>query len=451
MAEETSKGRAVAVPSGRLARLTRLGSMTAGVAGSMALNGAAQLGQGKRPSMRNLLLTPRNITRITDQLAQMRGAAMKIGQLISMDTGDVLPPELAQIMGRLRSDAHFMPPPQLKKVLNANWGEGWIKHFKRFDVRPIAAASIGQVHRALLRDGRDLAVKVQYPGIAQSIDSDVANVGALIRMSGLLPKGFEMEPYLEEACKQLHEETDYVLEGSHLSRFELLLADNHHFDLPTLHEDWTTRDVLAMSFVDGVAIEDAASAPQEQRDAIGTLLIDLMLRELFTFGLMQTDPNFANYRYHAETERIVLLDFGATREIDPGIANLYRRLMRAGFAADRAEMDSISCEIGFFGAETLPAHRDQILRMMEMVFNAIKQSPTFDFARTDLPTRMQKEGTALADAGFVPAPLPMDVLYLQRKFGGMFLLGARLGARVPLIELLEPHMADPPELRSVIK
>ena len=424
-------------------RLTRLGSMTAGVAGNMALNGVAQLGQGKRPSMRNLLLTPRNITRITDQLAQMRGAAMKIGQLISMDTGDVLPPELSEIMGRLRSDAHFMPPPQLKKVLNANWGDGWIKHFKRFDVRPIAAASIGQVHRALLRDGRDLAVKVQYPGIAQSIDSDVANVGVLIHMSGLLPPGLEIDPYLEEACKQLHEETDYVLEGSHLSRFAALLSGDPDFDLPTLHADWTTRDVMAMSHVEGSAIEEAASASQEQRDAIGTRLIDLMLRELFTFGLMQTDPNFANYRYNAETQRIILLDFGATREIGEPIAAQYRHLMCAGFAGDRAEMDRISQEIGFFGADTLDAHRDKILRMMEMVFEEIQKTPVFDFAGTDLPTRLQNEGIALNEAGFIPEPLPMDVLYLQRKFAGMFLLCARLESRVPLLEMLERHLRSP--------
>ena len=442
MVEETSKGRAVAVPSGRLARLTRLGSMTAGVAGNMALNGVAQLGQGKRPTMRNLLLTPRNITRITEQLAQMRGAAMKIGQLISMDTGDVLPPELSEIMGRLRSDAHFMPPPQLKKVLNANWQEGWLKSFKRFDVRPIAAASIGQVHRALLRDGRDLAVKVQYPGIARSIDSDVANVGALIRMSGLLPAGLEIDPYLDEACKQLHEETDYLLEGSHLSRFEGLLSGDDDFVLPSLQPDWTTRDVLAMSFVEGVAIEDAALASQDERDRIGTRLIQLMLNELFTFGLMQTDPNFANYRYNPKTEKIALLDFGATREIGPKIAAQYRDLMRAGFAGDRPAMEAVAVDIGFFDLNTLPEHRAQILRMMEIVFEEIQRAPVFDFAKTELPMRMQREGTTLADAGFVPAPLPMDVLYLQRKFGGMFLLGAKLGARVPLVDLLARHLAE---------
>ncbi|MEM7709216.1 MAG: AarF/ABC1/UbiB kinase family protein, partial [Pseudomonadota bacterium] len=113
--------RPVRVPSGRLGRLARLGSLGAGVAGRMALDGAMQLGQGRRPAMRDLLLTPRNVSRVTEQLAQMRGAAMKVGQLVSMDTGELLPPELSQIMARLRADADFMPPAQLKRVLAANW------------------------------------------------------------------------------------------------------------------------------------------------------------------------------------------------------------------------------------------------------------------------------------------------------------------------------------------
>ena len=184
----------LAVPAKRLTRLGQLGAMTAGVAGNMAANGVVQLGRGQRPSMRGLLLTPSNISRVDDQLAKMRGAAMKIGQLMSMDTGDVLPPELAQIMARLRDNAHSMPPAQLKQVLNTEWKERWLADFAKFDVHPIAAASIGQVHRSQLKAGRDMAIKVQYPGVAKSIDSDVANVGVLMRMSGLLPKGFELAP-----------------------------------------------------------------------------------------------------------------------------------------------------------------------------------------------------------------------------------------------------------------
>ncbi len=431
-----TKARAVAIPAGRASRFTQLGTMTASVAGSMAVNGIAQLGKGQRPSLRNLLLTPRNVNKITDQLAKMRGAAMKIGQLVSMDTGEVLPPELAEIMARLRADAHFMPPAQLKQVLNEQWPAGWLGNFAKFDVRPIAAASIGQVHHARLKDGREVAIKVQYPGIAQSIESDVANVGALIKMSGLLPKGFELEPYLDEACEQLHQETDYAREGAYLERFNHLLAQDTRFHLPQLIPEWTTPRILTMDYVSGIPIEDAITLPQAARDQIAHDLIDLMLRELFGFGVMQTDPNFANYRYDPETGKIILLDFGATREIAAAIRSQYQQLMVAGLARDAAKLHDIALDIGFFNEDTAPAHQSQIIYMMGLVFDALLQNEVFDFSDTALSQRMQAEGMKLAEDGFVPPPLPIDILFLQRKFGGMFLLANRLKARVRVADML---------------
>ncbi|WP_415184653.1 ABC1 kinase family protein [Phaeovulum sp.] len=428
-----------------MSRLTRLGSMTAGVAGNMAINSLTQLGRGQRPKMRDLLLTPGNIGRITEQLARMRGAAMKIGQLISMDGGEVLPPELAGIMARLRADAHIMPAAQLKKMLDTNWPGGWLRAFERFDVHPVAAASIGQVHRARLKDGQELAIKVQYPGVAQSIDSDVANVGALIRMSGLLPAGFDLAPYLSEGRRQLHEETDYLREGQHLQQFRTLLAADHRFELPQLVETWTTPAILAMTFAQGHPIEDLRTAPQDQRDTVACRLIDLLLRELFCFGKMQTDPNFANYLYNPASQRIVLLDFGATRRIDPQVSDLYRRLLRAGLSQDAKTLRAVAHDLGFVGAATRAEHGDRIVRMMQMIFDEISGRPLFDFAATDLNRRMQAEGTALAKDGFVPPPLPIDVLYLQRKIGGMFLLARRLGARLPLRDMLLSGLCNGPE------
>ncbi|MEL7177907.1 MAG: AarF/ABC1/UbiB kinase family protein [Pseudomonadota bacterium] len=429
-----------AIPATRLSRFNRLASMTARVGGSMAGGAIQDLARGQRPKMRDLLLTPGNMRRIADDLAKMRGAAMKIGQLVSMDTGDVLPPELAQIFARLRADADFMPPSQLKKVLNANWPDGWLKEFQRFDVHPIAAASIGQVHRAQLKDGRDVAIKVQYPGVAKSIDSDVSNVGALMKVSGLLPAGFELKPYLTEARRQLHEETDYALEGRQLQAFRAHLDGNEAFTLPEMYDDWTTENILTMSYVSGVPIEDAMHAPQDERNRIAKRLLSLMLDELFRFHLMQTDPNFANYRYDPGTGKIILLDFGATRAIDPQLADQYRRLMRAGFADDTDALHAVAMEVGFLSEQTEARHATRILRMMQLVFAALSDSETFDFTRTDLSDAMNREGRALAEEGFVPPPLPMDVLYLQRKFGGMFLLCARLKAQVQVKALIESYL-----------
>lgn len=437
MSNERSDNRGLAVPSSRIGRMARLGRVTAGVAGNMALGGVAQLGRGQRPNMRDLLLTPTNMTRVVDELAKMRGAAMKMGQLMSMDTGDMFPPELTQIMARLRDDAHIMPPKQLKSFLNNQWGDGWLRQFKRFDVRPIAAASIGQVHRAVTRNGRDLAIKVQYPGVAKSIDSDVSNVGGLIKMTGLLPKGFALGPYLEEAKMQLHAETDYTAEARALAQFGSLLDGDVRFVVPRVDAAWSGPQILAMDYIESTPIEDIAQASQSERNRVAHDLIDLMLREVFEFGLMQTDPNFANYRYKADSGQIVLLDFGATRALGADVARNYHAIMGAGLEGDREGLEHAALRIGFLSVEVEPDHRDQILDMMQTVFGALTTTPDFDFADTGLSKTLQADGMALADSGFIPPPLPMDALFLQRKFAGMFLLAARLRAHVPVAEMIK--------------
>tara|TARA_B100000780_G_scaffold147865_1_gene103337 strand:- start:1028 stop:2362 length:1335 start_codon:yes stop_codon:yes gene_type:complete len=427
---------AVAVPAGRLARLAHISSMTARVASSVALGGVAQLVKGQRPVAKDLLLTPLNIGRVTEQLAKMRGAAMKIGQLISMDSGDYLPPELAEIMASLRDGAHSMPPKQLKKILNSELPHGWLASFNKFDVRPIAAASIGQVHRAQLRDGRDLAIKIQYPGVATSIDSDVANVRALIKMSGLLPAEFPLDAYLEEGRAQLHEETNYTREATNLIQFKGLLKDSPQFVVPMAHVDWSTPSILTMDYVSGIAIEDLDQDSQDIRDQVVTNLISLAVSELFVFLLMQTDPNFANYRYQRNTQKIVLLDFGAVLAINPSLSEKYKRLILAGFNNDISGLADAASDIGFFNENTSNDHRARITQMIRLVFDLVLKNDITDFKSMDLPQQLQADGLELLKDGFIPPILPIDVLLVQRKFAGIFLLATRLGASINIGKIL---------------
>ena len=425
------------VPSGRLSRLMRMGQMASGVAGNMLLAGARELAQGKRPKLSDLLLTPANALKITQQLAQMRGAAMKVGQLISMDAGDLLPPEMAAILARLRSDAHAMPPRQVQAVLTANWGGKWQQRFEPFSFTPIAAASIGQVHRAKTLDGRDLAIKIQYPGVRKSISSDVNNVATLLRLSGLLPSTLDIAPLLLEAKRQLREEADYQLEGAHLQRFAELLADAPEFVVPTLHADLTTTHVLAMSFVGGVPIESMTEAPQAERDRIVRLLVSLLFRELFEFGLMQTDPNFANYRYDPQTGQLILLDFGATRSFAPAFGQAYRQLMAAAMAGERQAMKQAAMAIGYFDEHALPKHQTAVLNMMQMALEPLRHAGDFDFGQTDMVHRLRQAGMALGlERDFWHIP-PIDTLFLHRKLGGLYLLAARLKARVNVQQLVQ--------------
>lgn len=437
MTERKPDMKPMPVPSSRFVRAAKLGGLASSIAGSVMAEGAKSLARGQRPVMSDLLLTPQNALKVADKLAQMRGAAMKMGQLMSMDAGEMLPPELSQIMARLRSEAHFMPPAQLKKVLITAWGPDFLKHFKKFDVHPIAAASIGQVHRAWTKDGRDLAIKVQYPGVRTSIDSDVDNVATLMKISGLVPKGLDISPMLEEAKRQLHEEADYEREGKYLALFGQLKENSADFTVPALHADLTTREVLAMSFVEGVPIESLETAPQAERDRVMRLIVDLIFRELFDYRLMQTDPNFANFRYDPATGRVILLDFGATREFPEDFAARYRRLLRAGLADDMTGVRDAAREIGFLHAEMPEDLEAMLLEMFRMTVEPLRQPGLYDFGQNDLALRMRDESMALQSHRHHFRFPPVDSLFLQRKFGGVYLLATKLRARIALRDVVE--------------
>lgn len=418
------------IPTARMGRAARLGRVSAGIAGQVAIGAMGQVLRGKRPKMQNLLLTPANARRLTEELARMRGAAMKLGQMLSMDGGELLPPELTEVLSRLRDQAYTLPPAQLKQVLTRNWGAGWLRHMARFEPHPFAAASIGQVHRAQLKDGRDLAIKVQYPGIARSIDSDIANLGGLLRLSGLVPAGLDLAPYLEQARVQLHTEADYIQEAARLTQFGSLLADDPRFVLPRPHPDWSTGEILAMDYLPGNPIEDITG---DDRTAVAEALIDLTLREVFDFHLTQSDPNFANFRYDLARRKVILLDFGATWAIDPGVSQSYRRLIAAGVAGDTAAIAQAAQSLGLIhGDNPLDAH---VLAMIEEVFTALNQD-LFDLTDRRLIERLNAKALALAKTGYIPPEPPMDVLYLQRKIGGIFLLSGQLGASLCLRDKL---------------
>lgn len=355
---------------------------------------------------------------------------MKVGQLMSMDAGDILPPELTDILSRLRANAEPMPFSQLTQVLHENWGGEWNNQFKQFSFKPMAAASIGQVHSAHTKDDRHLALKVQYPGIRESIDSDVDNVATLLRVSRLIPKGLEIKALLEDAKQQLHAEADYQQEASSIRRFHELLQGNDNFLIPLVHDDFTTTNILAMSYVKGVDIESLVSYSQEERNRVIELLMELLFREIFEFQLVQTDPNFANYQYNTETQQLVLLDFGATRSYPDHIVNGYRRLMLGAIDGDRHAMDQAAEQIGFFQESIKAEQREAVVDVFLQACEPLIQNDTYDFGTTNLAQRIRDEGMSLSmEKDYWHTP-PADAIFLHRKLGGVYLLAAKLNAQV---------------------
>ena len=428
------------VPTSRLSRFAKLGSLATGVAGNMLVDGAKSALTGKGWDNKRLLLQPKNIEKLAVQLSHLRGAAMKLGQLLSMDAGDLLSPELAQLLALLRSDANPMPHKQLVEVLKEQWGDDWLSRFSHIELRPFAAASIGQVHLAYQENGEKLAVKVQYPGIAKSVESDVDNVITLLTLSRLLPKDLDIKPLVNEAKAQLLAEADYLREADYLIRYKNALNGNTHFKVPNVYTSHSTEQVLTMEYVNAEPIESITEQPQIQRSFVAEQLINLFFKEMFEFKLIQTDPNFANFHYQTETQKIVLFDFGATREISTELSSAYLALFKAGSDNSREGVLKAASQIGYFKDDIMDNYKNNVIDLFLMACEPLRHDGEFDFKHSELALKIKDAGLALSAQSQQWHTPPVDALFIHRKLAGLYLIAARLGAKID-VRALFSHFA----------
>ncbi|GAA0793190.1 ABC1 kinase family protein [Marinobacterium sediminicola] len=438
--------RSAAVPSSRLSRMASLTGLAGRVAGNLVAEGSKHWLRGQRPAMSELLLSRKNLEQVADRLARMRGAAMKLGQLISMDSGALLPPEMAQILERLRDDAVIMPAAQLVSVLEENWGSDWDQRLAQFSFEPVAAASIGQVHKGRTHGGRELAIKIQYPGVRRSIDSDIDNVVSLLRLSGLLPRDMDIDPLVAEAKQQLRLETDYLHEQRQLLAYDAALKDFRHYDalaLPGVDPDLSTEQLLCMDFLDGVSLTQAAAQRPELQHQIPALLLEMFFCELFQLRSVQTDPNPANYQYSLQQDQLILLDFGAVRHFPTEFVRHYHSAICAATDRNAAALAGALEALGFFSQRHDAANRKVVLEIFMEATEPLRTPGPYDFGGSDLARRIHERGMAISsdpDAWHTP---PADVLFLHRKMGGLFMLAAQLGARVDVHAIFSHYREMP--------
>ncbi|MBH0043156.1 ABC1 kinase family protein [Pseudoalteromonas sp. SWXJZ10B] len=428
------------VPTSRLSRFAKLGSLATGVATNMLVDGAKSALTGKGWDNKSLLLQPKNIEKLAIQLSHLRGAAMKLGQLLSMDAGDLLSPELAQLLALLRSDANPMPHKQLVEVLKVQWGDDWLARFSHIELRPFAAASIGQVHLAYKENGEQLAVKIQYPGIAKSVVSDVDNVISLLTLSRLLPKDLNIKPLISEAKAQLLAEADYKLEADYLTRYKNALATNPHFKVPNVYPEHSTQQVLTMEYVKAEPIESITELPNSQKSFVAAQLIDLFFKEMFEFKLIQTDPNFANFHYQLDTQKIVLFDFGATREISSELSHAYLALFKAGSENNREDVLRAASHIGYFKNDLVDEYKNNVIDLFLMACEPLRVNGEFDFKNSELALKIKNAGLALSAQSQQWHTPPVDALFIHRKLAGLYLIAARLGAKIDVKTLFKHYL-----------
>jgi predicted unusual protein kinase regulating ubiquinone biosynthesis (AarF/ABC1/UbiB family) len=437
MASNPSRKRS-SVPTSRVGRLLRFGMLSGELALSSAMATAKQLSSGKRPDIASTLLTPGNADLLARRLASLRGPAMKVGQMLSLQGEDIIPAEFRNALGMLRSQGYAMPDTQLRRVLGREYGKGWEKKFEHFDMEPVAAASIGQVHRVRKRGGRELALKIQYPGVAKSVDSDVDNLSSLLRRLEFLPVSLDVDAIAAEAKRQLHLETDYEGEARNLEKYGRHVAVMPDVLVPRVDRALTTRRILAMDWIDGDPLDSLASeaVPHATRNAVARTLQELMFRELFEFRFMQTDPNIANYLYVPATGQLALLDLGAVGEYRAEFVEHYRRVCRAVLAGDRRGIRDAAFAIGYASPDDPEEMTHAAIDIIELVCEPLSHRGLYDFGASGLIGRARDLGLKVAFAQGLRSP-PPETIFLHRKLLGNFLVCSKLKARVNVHALIE--------------
>ena len=428
-------------PLERNIALTRLGL---GAGAKIAAHSVANLFRGEASrSQADSEFYARQAQVLADELGQLKGSVMKAGQMLSLYGQYFLPPEAVSVLSQLQDDTPAVHWRVVAPVLERAIGR---KRLAELEVEqtPIAAASLGQAHRARRRsDGQELVVKIQYPGVADAIESDVRTLSRLITMSRMAPSGLDLNPIFSELREMLHREVDYAAERRFTEEFGKRLADDERFAVPKVFGEYSSDQVLTTSYESGVSVRDEAieQVPQARRDRMGLAFVELFLTELFDWNMVQTDPHFGNYRFRLSDDgkdRIVLLDFGATRIFGRGFVDNYRQIVRGAMRREHALIIDGACAIHLMDHRFPDGVLKAFCQMCELITEPfadpeegrvpaalLNHAHAYRWGESDLPMRAGQLAAKNAFSKYFRVP-PREIVFLHRRLAGVFIMLAKL-------------------------
>jgi predicted unusual protein kinase regulating ubiquinone biosynthesis (AarF/ABC1/UbiB family) len=391
---------------------------------------------------------------LADELGQLKGSVMKAGQMLSLYAQYFLPAEAVEVLTTLQDDSAPVHWDVIRPVLERALGRSRLAELD-IDRQPLAAASLGQAHRARRKkDGLELVLKVQYPGVADAIESDITTLTRLLMMTRLVPRGLSLQPILSEVREMLHREVDYDAERSHTEAFARRLADDDRFVVPRVLGEYSSDQVLCTTFEQGLHVQspEVQGLSQERRNHLAAAFLELFFREFFDWGMVQTDPHFGNYRVRVEPsgkDRIVLLDFGATRIFGQGFVDGYRELVRGALEGEADTILRGAVAINLMTPDFPRSTIENFADLCQMIIepfateNAPKQlvdaAGNYNWGESDLPMRAANIAARGALSRHFRIP-PREIVFLHRRLAGVFIMLATLRARFAARDLLVQHL-----------
>jgi aarF domain-containing kinase len=376
---------------------------------------------------------------VVDHLSHLKGAAMKAGQMLSLDTSDFLPPEAIQILSKLQAQAQPVEGKSLFKVLRSELGEVRFAEIQSFSDTPLASASIGQVHTAKIK-GKKVAIKIQYPGVAESIDSDLAILrGVSQTFLAFSGKKIDLAETFAEVKEVLKKETDYLNEVQNLKDYTSVIAGQNGYALPKPLDEYCTHRVLTMTFEEGTPLRDwmVQNPSLEKRTKIAELVLDLYCQEFAENGFVQTDPNFGNFLVRDKGSspndlQLVLLDFGATLRYSPEYRKGYAQLLKDLASNDTETIFQSAVRFGLLDSREPENVRQAFKTMIQVSLEPFSASlQPFKFIDPEYEKRT-REANIEFSRSLTYSPPPRQLLFLHRKLAGVFSLVKRLGVELDL-------------------